>query len=389
MFISQATDRETTLQRLWLAIALMLLAYGAKSADITLAGLDPVLLLWGLLALPTLKYFKKRAFFLTLNTWLLLAAMFLIGFGISEGDESEAGTARIFLSFVVVSTYFTAYFCAPATQIATTRQKPLWELAFMLALSAWIYLIYREQFYVSYAVRAVGATNYLTLSDLLAILTILAISRERLDWKIKSAWLIVGITGVLLLGSRATIVFLTVSILAGFLIENRESLAIRVAKVIAALATLLACGWAFVSLFDQTITYRLTSLGEMSGDESYQGRSLFLKNYFDGIAAEPSCLVLPCFPAYGEYVHSILSVHQYFGLPGLLIAATGLVLIISARLKGWQPAAPILLIFTIISLIFARPWISFVFPVYVSYMVSAFIFHKKRHVSRRDIYVPG
>lgn len=366
-------------QGFFLILSFLILAYALKSAEIEPLGLDPVLMAWGMVSVFAVVIARKRAFFYSLLFFAYLFPFYVLGL-YEDGFRAEnVSLIRIFLSFSIFAGMAAFHFTATG---GYSKGIGLYlQVVVLVLLSGWIFFIYREQAYVAYAAREYGAENYLTLSDLVAAISFIAISDIRNSFWLRGAWVLVGGVACMLLGSRATIVFFFVSMIGANLFMSNLRLGAKLAMVVALAAFMVASVSVFVGAFDETVTYRVLSLENLSGDASLEMRQSFLFDYLSRIRESPSCLVFPCFPEPSEYVHNFLSIPQYFGIAGFVILFWGGGVMVVAGIKGWRPPVLGLFIFSIMQILFARAWVSFVFPFLVGYVLSAHLFLKSKNRS--------
>jgi len=136
-------------------------------------------------------------------------------------------------------------------------------------------------------------------------------------------------------------------------------------------ATPLIVWWAgtFVD-FNSPAFQRLASLFTLGEDNSLQDRLYFFSVFFEKLYSYPACIVVPCHAPSGEYVHSFLSIFEYFGLVGALVI---FVLVIHAVLNiklVWRSNIFGIFLFSAISMIATRAWVSPVFAILVGILLA-------------------
>lgn len=356
----------------WVVVLLLMVAYFLKSAGIGFFGGDSVIAAWVLVASLVVPFYRRKAVVCVAVVYFWLLAWFALGLARMGDMGGNDALVRIFPSFFLLSA-ITALFLNGRDRISQNAAL-LPEVAVLLLLLWAAFFIYQEQANVSYAVREYGVTNYLTLADLVAMLTLVTVFGRSLPPLVRGGWILVGVLACMLIGSRATMVLVAFSLILGMLIGSNGGVVARAKYVAMAAAVLALAITTFISRFDETITYRFMTLVDMSGDESAQGRNDFLLSYVDSVSNDASCLFFPCMPSAGQYVHNILSVPQYFGIGGIIFLIASIAALLLAFMKGWRPFAFPLFVFCILELMLARAWVSLVFPVAVGYVVSAMIF---------------
>lgn len=365
----------------WCVIALMCVAYAFKSANPE-SQFDLVPVAWAIVAAVIFPLVTKKSSVASVLVFVWLFVWYSIGLSNSGFGEDGVALMRLFLSFPLL-TAATAFYLAE--EGAVRRKSAVsFELFALGLLAAWIIFIYQEQFYVDYAVRAYGATNYLTLSDLVAVLVLVTIFGRPSPIWFRFAWMFLGLLTCLLLGSRTTMVVLVASLLLGTVTNANAGFARRLLALLTVSAVLCAGVVIFASIFDETITFRFLTFFDLQRDTSLEGRGLFFSDYVKRLNEDVSCIFVPCFPDAGQYVHNVLSVHQYFGLGGVVLVLVAFVTVLRALHRGWRPAALPLLFFCAVELVFARAWVSLVFPIFFGYVVSAVSYLNGKYQLREE-----
>lgn len=346
-------------------LIVLCIAYALKSADAGLNYVDPVLVAWSAIGVYAIRFLRKRIFALVVSAYLYLCAWYLLGLAGSGYQSEDLSLMRIFASQVIFAGVIGVLLSSAAKEAFSDGywRGRLFDLVAIGLLGGWILFIASEQRYVSYAVREYGAANYLTLSDLLAMLVVVSVTRKHLPSYIKLLWVFLGFLGVMLLGSRGALLALAVSVFFALDMSRKAALA-RLAALLVLLLLTLAL---FLTVFDETVTFRVLSLLDLAGDDSLAGRERLLQDFLGKVSDDPRCLLIACFPSLGEYAHNLFSVHQYFGLPGFVGVLIGLVGLFVTVAKGWRPPLPGLLVFSLLQIILFRAWVSFAFPILVAY----------------------
>lgn len=361
----------------WVVLLTLTIAYYLKSAEISITDFDPVLLSWLIIAATLTLSIRKKAIWLNIITYIFLLLPFLAGLKSIDFRTEDVALSRIFMSFVVLSSITSLYLTNKTPPLSKSLVP---EIVLFVLLSGAIFFIYKEQTYIEYAIRAYGATNYLTLSDLIATLVLVTVFCRLSPKWLRGILIGAGLITCLLLGSRATMVALAAALIFGVAIAPTIRLRTKVAGVSGLFLIIISGTAFFLTNFDETATYRLLSFRDFSNDASAIARGQFLQDHIQTVRENSWCIVSPCFPPPGEYIHNALSIHQYFGLAGMFVFLFGLLVLLKALHIGWRPPALPLLIFCLMELFVARAWTSVIFPVTTGFMVAAFIFmmeHKK------------
>lgn len=327
---------------------------------------------WAIVAALSAPLFQRKVFVASVLFFLWLFLWFLLGWLNSGVREEDASLARVFLSFALYAA-ITGLYLAGDADAKLPRSKLLEGLALLL-LTGWVVFIYREQAYVEYAVRAYGANNYLTISDLVAVLVLVTVFGRKLPLWFRGAWIVMGLLTCLLLGSRTTLVALGASLLIGALVVGRVGAGRRLLAFFGVVSVLVAGVLFFLGNFDESVTYRFQTLFDLHGDASLAGRDMLFDSYLRRMQDDPMCLFLPCFPDLGNYAHNIFSLHQYFGLGGIAAILFASFALVRALMLGWTPPIVPLLFFCVVEVVLARAWMSIVFPILVGYVLAAIYF---------------
>jgi hypothetical protein len=366
----------------WIALVLLVVSYVMKSA-LPDEAQDPIQIVWALIVIVALPFVSKKSLLAAFALFAWLAVWYAIGLAKSDFRDEDILLARLFITFPLLASLTAFYLLG---EKGTPERKSIYlEVIILALLAVWVVFIFQEQNYVAYAVRAYGATNYLTISDLVAMLVLVTVSGRQLPLWLRGGWMLLGLMTCLLLGSRTTMVVLGASLLFGTLVSAKMGVWGKILAFFAASALLITTVAIFTSSFNESITYRFLTFENLAGDESLDWRSMFFGDYIRGIQEDVSCVVLACFPSAGEYVHNIFSVHQYFGMGGLIMLGLAGIVLFRAFLRGWKPGSLPLLFFCVVELVTARSWVSLVFPIFVGYVIAAAFFLAERSRSKARV----
>lgn len=352
----------------------MFLAYALKSAEVLVAGMDPVLLFWAIWAV-LIVFIVNRAVLLTGMAFYILCAMvFMLG-DLRTDDSAEY--VRLFPSFFVLTSIFSVCLIYSSDQFSGLGRRFANPLGYgiLFLIFYWVYFIGQAQFLSDNAVREFGAENYLTLSDLLSFFCLAAIAESKKSTWMMIVWFFAGLFALMMMGSRASVLLFVFAIFISRVINSdKASIKNLVKNFILPLLVLLVSVILFFTLFEESVTYRMQTFQDLGGDVSYAERNMQIDEFLDRYAGDLSCYFAPCRPPTGEYVHNILSLVQYFGILGGVIMIIGGFYLVRAWRKGWRPKLLSIFVFALCQFLFFRPWVSIVFPVLVAYVVSSLFF---------------
>ena len=233
----------------------------------------------------------------------------------------------------------------------------------------WVIFIFNaSSFLGDYLVKDYGGANYLTTSDLLAMFSLALIGSSRTSLFESICFALITIVALVLLGSRASMTLFAACYLVA--IKNL-SLPKKLAGSLFFVFALFL-GLIFIENAESGLFYRFNSIFTLGDDDSSFARSELFSKYFDNLFANPICFALPCPPAAGNYVHNILSVHQYFGLMVFLVILS-LLLLSFLQIKSYF-SGPFfaLLAYSFIQVLFFRSWVSLTFPIFLALILLSF-----------------
>lgn len=208
--------------------------------------------------------------------------------------------------------------------------------------------------------RDVVGYSYLTVSDILAMLSLVMLARKGI--RAYEFAIILSVTFYILafLGSRASIV---VFFVAAMLAASVRGGGIKYYTSMVVILV-LGCALAFYYLVENLDVFsRLNTLLNLGTDESLLTRLEFVNTFIYRLSDDVTCLLIPCQPEPGRYFHGLLSLIEYFGVAGLLVILSmfGFFAVRPRMfLSQWYSG---LFIYALISSLMFRAWVS---PVYAA-----------------------
>jgi hypothetical protein len=380
-FIYYETSKDKFTNSLKVVFSFLLISYSLKSANVTLLGIDLVLLVWLLFSLYLSSIIKEKSVIIAALIYSILACFYILGDMRSSNSDETLGYIRIFPTGFILA----AIISEKLNKISRTSLVRGFlfvnkiDIFMLTAIVYWIVFIAKAQSVVDYAVREYGATNYLTISDLLALLCLLVIGDSKNNIITRGAWLVAGLVAMMMLGSRASVIvfgFIALLSISIVNLDNRYKLSIK--HIITSLILIILIIYSFFYIFNETITYRMETLIDLGNDQSAMSRNILLEIYLSSISTDPTCLIIACQPPIGNYSHNIFSIIQYFGFVGIILIISGSILIGLAFSKGWKPWGITIFAYSLIQLIFFRAWTSMIFPIIIAYLIFAFLFLSKK-----------
>jgi hypothetical protein len=370
-----------------LLMFVLLVAYSLQAYEINTFGISPVIAAWAGI---TIFYFGKilgKSFIVAAGIYVSLFWMYLVGGMNSDIPWTDLDFVRIFIPQALIAGIVSA---AAYTKRASTRdlqlkfsKLPLDTIALGLIL-AWTYFIVRAQSSTVHwsELDQLRSDNYLTVSDLLSMLALLILSGIKGRPLQQVVWLVLVSIALMTLGSRASIVVFAVCALMAMASGNAMGRSgLRVWKIVLGLLTIAVTSILFLNYFDNNVTLRLLTLDNMGHDASADARKFNLVEYVHTVSDHPMCMVVSCFKTGGNYVHSILSVVEYFGIAGVLILVISPVTMLISWRRGWRPLCAPLFAYCAIQLVIARSWVCLVFPVFIGYLISSIVYLSQRRQS--------
>lgn len=351
-----------------MVLLVLLVAYAVKFAE--LVELDVVVVGWIAVLFYALLQVRLRLFFVPAIFYFLLFLAYLTGTVLVPRNPPELEYARVILTSFILSTLVFGIMTKKYTALGLASGSSLrarWIVYFgIIAVAAWAMFVYIEGKELGGSVvKEYGGANYLTSSDLLAMFSLVVLGSRNVSKKESLIFFSISVMALLFLGSRASLLVFCV---AYAFCVNEISRKGKLIILLGVFFIVLAIGFA-VQGDDSDLFFRFKTLYDLSGDESLAARDAFFSNYLSTIGQRVECLFLPCMPASGDYVHNIISVHQYFGIAGVIMIAVLLLLAFLYYVKFRDLLLPGLLFYVSVNMIFARAWVSLVFPVFIGMLL--------------------
>lgn len=351
-------------------IGLLLLAYVAQNYFVKTSDVlswTIVLPVWVFIGLLAIRSITNKYVFLGSIIWAILLSIYALA---SYLDPLNGFTEISF--FVLLGILFAfSISCGVSSGYLHgphkfERLNRLISVLISCAVVYWIYSLRQEQRYSANVTWALSANNYLIIADLLVLYSILQIAPSRTTKNV--FWAAMTFTGLVLLGSRASLVFGCVAILMRFLEVTSWRQTLRVILLGLTSAGVVAL---VLSMFSGEELSRTAALGSFTNDKSFIVRDSLFTEWASLIRSNPGCLLKPCLPEPGEYVHNAISALQYFGIVGGLVFSFFGILVIFAVILGWRPGTLSLLVFCLLQAIFARSFGSVVYPLLYAFGIVA------------------
>jgi hypothetical protein len=365
-----------------LFLAAVFLAYFLP-LSVGIAGWLPIVF-WALALFYAICTVRRNVFLLVLGLHAFLFGFYLLGIVLgSEGSPTAYYMRNLSTSFVVVLIIANAASDpkVPPLQIFQLKLAKILLRLLGFVIVCWLLLVYSNasQEFVGDRRDLVGY-SYLTPSDLFAMTILAAIGSLRLRILEALFYILIGIAFTVFLGSRSSIIFFILSSTVFVLHQIGGVRSILILIFMATSYWVLYIGLVEKSgeLFGRV--YTLFSLGK---DESVTLRGEFISNFLETLNVSIHCLVVPCHPERGMYVHNFISMVQHFGVAGLIltiVVATMSAVNYRAILRSRYFA---LFVFCALSVIFTRGWVSFVFPVLLGLLLGISVFKRKASPSAR------
>ncbi|MFS2162732.1 hypothetical protein [Variovorax sp. Varisp62] len=346
----------------------LLVSYAVKFAE--LVELDVVVVGWTAVMLYALYRVRLSLFFIPAIFYLVLFLAYLSGAVFVPLNPAELEYGRVLLTSFILSTLVFGLMIKKngASGIAAGSSLSARWIPYLglIAITAWTIFVYTEGKNIGGSVvKEYGGANYLTSSDLLAMFSLSVLGSRNISTKESLIFFAISVMALIFLGSRASLlIFCVAYIFCVGQIRGRNKLIIFFGVLLIAVALGLA-----VQSDESDLFFRFKTLYDLGGDESLTAREVFFSSYVSTIDQRVECLFLPCMPASGDYVHSIISVHQYFGIAGVVAIAFLLALVLMYYLKFRNFLLPGLFFYVCINMFFARAWVSLVFPVFIGMLL--------------------
>jgi hypothetical protein len=247
----------------------------------------------------------------------------------------------------------------------------------------WAYFILTEQTYSDFGLAENSLSNYLIVADLFVIYGLFSLGNSNF----RNALIVLYVSAVLfLLGSRSTMLLGVIILCIAIILKSD----IEIKKIIYSIIVFFG----FVifinilsSLFGENIFYRYQNIFNIGYDDSFLGRKEHFQNFVTNINTDVSCLLVPCFPKPGGYVHNILSMIQYYGIFGLVIFIAHNIVIFIAFKKGFRSQLFFVYIFLIISFVLTRSYTSLFGGFVILFGMHSYIWLKNREYFIKNIGV--
>lgn len=319
----------------------------------------------------------------TLLGWLLitgkakvilpvLAIHFALATLYLSGSTEGAPYLRVILSSFVFCSLSLSILSGSARGIRQIRVSDAGQIRFqrllLVGLVIWTILSLR---YIRMAhvadVRDITGSNYLTTSDLLALVGLAMLSRHRIRSLEYLAITLACAFCLMFLGSRASMALFAAVAVGGFFLRFRTG-----KSLIAGLAIGPAVAYFSISNLEVMTSKafaRFVSIFSLGNDQSLDRRGQFLQERLEVWSDNPLCLIVPCPGSPGHYIHNALSLVEHFGIVGVAILLMALLVILMnvGRLSS-QPAV-LVLGYLFVSFAVARAWVSPVFPVFLAFIL--------------------
>jgi len=339
---------------------------------------------WGLLSIIVLLHVHNKYVFLAVLAWAILISVYV------AASFADNANGFVQLPFFVANGVFFAVVVLSSVRSPRSRSKWIeWgevvlDVLLFAAIVYWINIIRVEQQYSPDAAYDIRANNYLIVADLLIIYALLRMNKNRLLSSI--LWGGVAVVGLVLLGSRAAMVFGTVAVLLRLYVVLPRRILIRTG--VSALAAMIS--WAIIDMaFEESTLARLFSIVSFQDDQSFNQRSEIFRAWISNTSLYPECLIIPCLPRQGMYVHNFISLIEYFGIIGALLFLLSIGVIVRALVKGWRIPAFALFALCVMQIVLARSFGALVYPIFFAYAFLAIIWLRQRRPEERSVRNTG
>ncbi len=335
---------------------------------------------WALLTLLLIALWRLEIWLSVIVLYTFFIYFFLLGVAFDSTGKSDVSYLRTLASWTIFSALLFAslrsqprkMFCIPhfghflrLLSFIAFLFMLLWSLSSLQQVSSGAVLDHRE----------IVGENYLVLADLFAMSVLAFMSRQGIWFPIYLFLVISALAVLFFLSSRSSMVFFMLALL----FTAKKHISIR-HFLFFAIPLFVLCSYYFFITFgkDTQNMARMAALVELSGDESSILRRQIREDTIAQLADSPFCLIVPCHPERGKYDHSILSVIQFFGLPGIIVFLFSITLSVSKWRCFYRSWYFPLFIYCVLSLAFSRAWVSSTFPVGVALLFDALTKKKLR-----------
>lgn len=353
---------------------LFLISYGLKFSE--LVDFDSVLLAWVFIVVFALYWVRKECFFVAGVYYFLIFSVYVLAYFFISGYRDGGDFFRNAVSHFFLTAIFLQVLQLPRESFSPSRVN-FFVVCFCKAgiflVLYWIFFIFNGAQYAGESlVSQYGGANYLTTSDLLALFVLSLMVGGSVSRYWIAVGFVVGVVALVFLGSRASLViFLFAAI---FFSSNSQSPWKKILVTFSSLVAVFFIGLLVFEFVDSSLLFRVETLFDMSQDESRQARDSFFRAFLQRLDANSGCYLYPCPPPAGEYVHNVVSVHEYFGLVGSFLTFLLFLNLIFAFLNGYSPRFRPVFVYSFLLFLTARSWVSLIFPVCIAYLLDALIF---------------
>ena len=340
---------------------------------------------WSIISLYAILRVKPGVFILSGLIHSILYLFYIIGIYFTGQQEDSDYGKSLAISFVIVAYVLgvltgTTRFNKSKFIDAVTSSKMIYFVYILIVI--WVVFIYTESGLVGGSVvSSYGGLNYITTSDLLAMSALAIIGSNRTSYKESLIFALITLIALILLGSRISIVCFIICYLV-----SAKNINIRAKFAIAfSFLAILIFMINSINKADDELFYRFNTLYELDGDLSVIGRTEMVSSYLNNMYENPVCIIVACPPIAGNYVHNIISIHQYFGLITFLLIFLLYVISIIKYLRRKDAEIAGLLAYVFVLTLIARSWASLVFPVALAIIIYiSFSRDPRHHVIREN-----
>jgi len=356
--------------KLGLVLFLLLFVYFVKFSN--LVPIDATIVGWMLISIYASFRVDNKILLLSAVVYVGIVLFYFLGFYTSV-EAVDADYEKNILSFAFLTALVIEY-RKNSTESSFSLESKISNLFILNVIygfvALWVlFILNASQTLGDYVVSEYGGANYLTTSDLLAMLTLTVIGSRKINFINSLVYLGITMIALALLGSRASIVIFLLSYM--FALERKYLIKSIFFGFI--FFSMIFVVYRFADDFEGDVFFRMKTIFDLAGDESKEGRSFLFDSYLNSIFSNPYCFAFPCHPTPGDYVHNIFSIHQYFGMPIFLISlyviADAVLRLVNGRANTFLP----LFIYVLSQSLFFRSWHSLTFPVLVALVVCIII----------------
>lgn len=352
--------------KLGIVFFLLLFVYFVKFSN--LIAIDITIVGWMLLLMYSIFRVENKILILSAFVYIGILLFYFLGYYTST-DAADADYEKNILSFAVLTALVIEYRRNSLESSFSIESKisnvTILNVVYFFVAIWIVFILNASQTLGDYVVSEYGGANYLTTSDLLAMLTLVVVGSRKINFVNSLIYLGITIFALALLGSRASIILFLLSYM--FSLERKYLFKSMFFGLV--FLSMIFVIYRFADDFDGNMFFRLKTIFDLAGDESKEGRSFLFDNYLTGIFSDPYCVVFPCHPVPGDYVHNIFSIQQYFGLPIFLLSLYVIADAVLRLIKGSASTFLPLFIYVLSQTIFFRSWHSLTFPVLIALVV--------------------